>query len=133
MTMPHLMNCDHSEDGWCLDCVGRLHEPASRMTLSDFAAKCRETAIYPPDKALEYLALGLASEAGEVAGKVKKIIRDGHGDADEIAKEIGDVLWYAAMLSNRIGKSLDTIAEFTLAKLADRKARGKIGGSGDTR
>ena len=53
-----------------------------------------QTAIFPKEKALEYLALGLTSEAGEVAGKVKKLIRDGKGDKESIAYEVGDVLWY---------------------------------------
>ena len=102
------------------------------MYLSQYQAKAKETAIYPEDKALEYLALGLTGEAGEVANKVKKVIRDG-SSPDNIIHELGDVLWYLAMLSTELGYSLDTIADKNLWKLANRKTRNVLGGSGDNR
>ena len=92
-----------------------------------------QTAIFPKEKALEYLALGLTSEAGEVAGKVKKIIRDGKGNKEAIAYEIGDVLWYCAVLASELGVSLNTIMKKNLEKLHDRKERGTLAGSGDDR
>ena len=92
-----------------------------------------QTAIFPKEKALEYLALGLTSEAGEVAGKVKKIIRDGKGDKEAIAYEIGDVLWYCAVLASELGVSLNTIMQKNLEKLHDRHVRGTLQGSGDDR
>ena len=92
-----------------------------------------ETAIFPKEKALEYLALGLTSEAGEVAGKVKKIIRDGKGNKEAIAYEIGDVLWYCAVLASELGVSLNTIMKKNLEKLHDRHMRGTLQGSGDSR
>ena len=92
-----------------------------------------QTAIFPKEKALEYLALGLTSEAGEVAGKVKKLIRDGKGDKKAIAAEIGDVLWYCAMMAKEVGVPLNTIMQENLRKLHDRKERGKLHGSGDDR
>ena len=98
-----------------------------------------ETAIFPEHKALEYLALGLTSEAGEVAGKVKKLIRDGE-DVEgfelkkiAIASEIGDVLWYCAMMAKEVGVPLNTIMQENLRKLHDRKERGTLQGSGDDR
>ena len=98
-----------------------------------------QTAIFPKDKALEYLALGMTSEAGEVAGKVKKLIRDGE-DVEgfelkkiAIASEIGDVLWYCAMMAKEVGVPLNTIMQENLRKLHDRKERGKLHGSGDNR
>tara|TARA_B110000046_G_C12845340_1_gene335435 strand:- start:243 stop:602 length:360 start_codon:yes stop_codon:yes gene_type:complete len=98
-----------------------------------------ETAIFPKDKALEYLALGLTSEAGEVAGKVKKLIRDGE-DVEgfelkkiAIASEIGDVLWYCAMMAKEVGVPLNTIMQENLEKLHSRKERGTLQGSGDDR
>jgi NTP pyrophosphatase (non-canonical NTP hydrolase) len=98
-----------------------------------------ETAIFPKEKALEYLALGLTSEAGEVAGKVKKLIRD--GDDKEgfelkkiaISHEIGDVLWYCAMMAKEVGVPLNTIMAENLEKLHSRKERGTLHGSGDNR
>ena len=92
-----------------------------------------QTAIFPKEKALEYLALGLTSEAGEVAGKVKKLIRDGKGDKKAIASEIGDVLWYCAMMAKEVGVPLNEIMKENLRKLHSRKERGTLSGSGDER
>ena len=98
-----------------------------------------ETAIFPEHKALEYLALGLTSEAGEVAGKVKKLIRDGEDKEGfelkkiAIASEVGDVLWYCAMMAREVGVPLNTIMRENLEKLHSRKARGTLQGSGDDR
>jgi len=98
-----------------------------------------QTAIFPKEKALEYLALGMTSEAGEVAGKVKKLIRDGE-DVEgfemkklAIASEIGDVLWYCAMMAKEIGVPLNDIMKENLKKLHGRKERGTLQGSGDNR
>jgi len=114
----------------------------SDETFNAYQKQTRETAIYPSSSAIEYLTLGLASEAGEVAGKVKKLIRDAEvcqlpampEDAKEaIASEIGDVLWYCARLADEIGFSLSEIAEGNMDKLLSRKARGALKGSGDDR
>ena len=98
-----------------------------------------QTAIFPKDRALEYLALGMTSEAGEVAGKVKKLIRDGE-DVEgfelkkiAIASEIGDVLWYCAMMAKEVGVPLSDIMQDNLNKLHGRKERGTLQGSGDNR
>ena len=103
------------------------------MTADFYEARAGQTAIFPKEKALEYLALGLTSEAGEVAGKVKKIIRDGKGNKEAIAYEIGDVLWYCAVLASELGVSLNTIMQNNLEKLHGRKERGTLAGSGDSR
>lgn len=91
--------------------------------------------ILNPDKQdIVYFALGLCGEAGEVAEKVKKSVRDGKDiDKTALAMELGDVLWYLTQLSSEIGYELDLIAAKNLGKLADRKKRGKISGSGDRR
>ena len=109
------------------------------MTPDLYEKLARETAIFPKEKALEYLALGLTSEAGEVAGKVKKLIRDGE-DVEgfelkkiAIAAEIGDVLWYCAMMAREVGVPLNTIMQENLEKLHSRKQRGTLKGSGDNR
>ena len=109
------------------------------MTAELYEAQAGETAIFPKEKALEYLALGLTSEAGEVAGKVKKLIRDGE-DVEgfemkkiAIASEVGDVLWYCAMMAKEVGVPLNTIMQENLRKLHDRKERGTLQGSGDDR
>ena len=103
------------------------------MTADFYEERASLTAIYPKEKALEYLALGLTSEAGEVAGKVKKLIRDGKGDKKAIASEIGDVLWYCAMLAKETKVSLNDIMKDNLKKLYSRKERGTLKGSGDNR
>jgi NTP pyrophosphatase (non-canonical NTP hydrolase) len=98
------------------------------------------TAKYPTDglNGVLYTALGLASEAGEVAGKIKKVLRDENGEISpekmhEILAEIGDVLWYCSMLTSELGESLEKVARDNISKLHDRNSRGKIGGSGDNR
>ena len=96
------------------------------------------TAIYPREQAIIYPTLGLTGEAGEVANKVKKIIRDGSNKNDdsmvsEIKSEIGDCLWYIAVLADDIGCKLSDIANANLIKLANRKEKGTIHGSGDKR
>ena len=92
-----------------------------------------ETAIYPPEKGIEYTALGLASEAGEYAGKVKKAIRDNQWDTEAMAAELGDVLWYVARAAAELDMCLSDIAAMNIEKLLSRKNRGKIGGAGDDR
>ena len=97
------------------------------------------TAVYP-DKGdnMYYPALGLAGEAGEVCEKIKKIMRDQKGhftedNLEQISKELGDVLWYVAMLAVEFNIALSSVAEDNLAKLQDRMDRGVLKGSGDNR
>ena len=92
-----------------------------------------DTAIYPEDKGLEYTALGLASEAGEFAGKVKKWIRDGKKDDDALVAELGDVLWYVAQAAATMDVHLSDVAKMNVEKLKSRKERNVLGGSGDDR
>ena len=108
----------------------------SSLTATDYQNSACKTAIFPKELGVQYLALGLTGEAGEVANKVKKLIRDGGDSPDkrkEIAKELGDVCWYLAVLAQELGSNLGKIMEDNIAKLEDRKARGVIGGSGDNR
>lgn len=108
------------------------------MTLNEYQNKALETAQYPEAHRIIYPTLGLTGEAGEVSDKVKKVLRDFKGDFSEdrrreLAKELGDVLWYIATLSHDLGYSLEEIGEMNYAKLASRKQRGVIGGNGDNR
>ena len=84
-------------------------------------------------RAVIYPALGLAAEAGEVANKVKKILRDGDFDRKAVADEIGDCLWYIAALCRDLNVNMNDVARANLSKLQDRKKRGVISGSGDNR
>jgi len=95
-------------------------------------------AVYPKDKALEYLTCGLTSEAGEVAGKMKKAMRGDYagrpGDFQyDMEAEIGDVLWYCSELCTAMGVALEDVMSQNILKLEDRQARGKLKGSGDNR
>ncbi len=103
------------------------------MQANDYQLWTKTTAIYPKDSALLYLSLGLASEAGEVAGKFKKMIRDGGYDAVGTLDEIGDVLWYCARLCDEMGFRLEDCMQRNHDKLNSRKERGTLSGSGDTR
>lgn len=112
----------------------RKEKGMSNITATEYQNRAMETAIYPKKQALEYLTLGLTGEAGEIANKVKKLIRDGadvEGYNDklvQIANEVGDVLWYCAMLANELDANMGNIMELNLHKLADRKSRGVISG-----
>lgn len=107
-------------------------------TLNEYQQGALETAIYPKEYKIIYPSLGLAGEAGEVCDKIKKIIRDNNCEVSddkkrEIAKELGDVLWYIATLANDIDYKLEDIARMNYDKLHSRQQRGVLGGSGDNR
>ncbi|RJQ30756.1 hypothetical protein C4572_03720 [Candidatus Parcubacteria bacterium] len=109
------------------------------MTFEQYQKQSRETAIYP-DKGRNFIypTLGLAGEAGEVAEKIKKVLRDKGGIVDEtvrqeLAKELGDVLWYLSQIATELNLSLEEIAAKNIEKLLSRKGRGVLGGDGDNR
>ena len=108
------------------------------MLLAEYQELSKSTATYPKEARFLYPALGLAGEAGEVAEHAKRVLRDDGGVLTPerrraIARELGDVLWYVAQLATEIGFSLEQIAVDNLDKLADRKRRGVLQGSGDNR
>lgn len=108
------------------------------MTINEYQEGARRTAIYPASRQIIYPTLGLTGEAGEVADKVKKVIRDANDEfTDEkkhqIALELGDVMWYAASLAHDLGYTLEEICQMNLDKLASRMERNKIHGEGDNR
>ena len=109
------------------------------MNFNDYQTKSRATAKYPViGHGVIYPTLGLVNEAGEVAGKIKKVFRDKSGEIsaetrEALKAELGDVLWYLAQTCTELDISLDEAAEANLTKLLDRQARGKIQGDGDNR
>lgn len=109
------------------------------MKINEYQERALTTAIYPDESKITYPALGLVGEAGEIANKVKKLIRDEmtpevyESKKTDIAHEIGDVLWYCSALANDLGMSLSVIAAQNLDKLEDRKRRNTLQGSGDNR
>lgn len=110
------------------------------MTFDEYQQKALTTAIRVDHDMLNlsHWALGIMGEGGEIAEKVKKLIRDKDAQLDEeskqlLAKEIGDVLWYLAVMADQLGVSFDDIAQTNITKLADRKRRSVLGGSGDMR
>lgn len=111
------------------------------MRANEYQSAANETAMYPDPGGmggLTYVVLGLASEAGEVAGKIKKVLRDKGGVLDgptrlALAGEVGDVCWYVAQVATELGFTLEDVMAANLTKLASRKERGVITGSGDSR
>ena len=108
------------------------------MNANSYQQWTLSTAIYPGagtsnDSELSYLALGLNGEAGEVADKIKKHLRDGKLDIGGIIYELGDVCWYVARLADSLGYSLEDILEINHSKLESRKTRNVLTGSGDAR
>jgi NTP pyrophosphatase (non-canonical NTP hydrolase) len=101
-------------------------------------AAARTAGLVATDHPIVYPTLGLANEAGEVAGKVKKIFRDRQGvitdaDREALALELGDVLWYLSEICTRLGIRLEDVAEANIAKIAERMSRGVLSGEGDYR
>ena len=128
---------DQMEEYWmsqqALDQLADMEENESKHSFDAYQDFTDTTAIYPPSKALEYLAMGLTSEAGEVAGKVKKWVRDGTLDEFGLVAELGDVLWYIAQFASALDIYLSDIAEDNVIKLKDRQERNVLKGNGDNR
>lgn len=113
------------------------------MNVEEYQKWTRKTAKYPKgavefEASLPYLVMGLAGEAGEVANKYKKIIRDQSGimeenDGGDLVAELGDVMWYLARIADELGYSISDIMKNNYEKLESRLSRGVIGGSGDHR
>ena len=106
------------------------------MNFNEYQKLARSTAVYPEEHKVVYPALGLCGEAGEVADKIKKTVR-GDTPLDEvtgnIAMELGDVLWYLAILADDLGLPLEDIAHWNVDKLQRRMRSNKIRGDGDNR
>jgi NTP pyrophosphatase (non-canonical NTP hydrolase) len=108
------------------------------IQLNDYQTQAAKTAVYPYESRIAYLALGLNGEAGEVAEVIKKSLRSGlkypnEEEREKLKLELGDVLWYLAILASELNYSLESIALANLEKLNSRKERGVIQGDGDFR
>jgi NTP pyrophosphatase (non-canonical NTP hydrolase) len=112
------------------------------MQVDDFETYQRESrktwGVIPMDHPIVYPTLGLANEAGEVAGKIKKIFRDRAGvisdeDRQALKYELGDVLWYLTQICTELNLTLEEVAAANLEKLFSRLERGQIRGEGDQR
>ena len=109
------------------------------MKMNEYQKLARGTAMYPNiGSNFVYPVLGLSGESGEVAEKFKKIIRDNNGivteeKKDEIAKELGDVMWYIANICCELNLDMEYVANKNIEKLYSRKERGVLHGSGDNR
>ncbi|MEU4602394.1 nucleoside triphosphate pyrophosphohydrolase family protein [Kribbella sp. NPDC023972] len=109
------------------------------MNLDEYQKAALQTAA-PRDKHNElfHLLLGLVGETGEIAEKAKKIVRDkdsdfSQWDIEDLKKELGDTLWYIAVIADYFDVRLEDVAQLNIAKLADRQKRAMLGGSGDNR
>ncbi len=131
MFLPAIIN--HSEE------LFAMNKSENPLTFEEYQIRSRETAIYPDKgKNFVYPTLGLSGEAGEVAGKIKKILRDKGGVIDdetrqELSKELGDVLWYMANLATELDLDLGKVAQENLDKISSRQQRDRLHGSGDNR
>ena len=126
-------------------CIKPSMAKPANMTFNEYQDVSAKTAVFKETVAPHlgqhtfiYLVLGLAGESGEVADKIKKLYRDNGGILDdakkqELAKELGDVLWYIARLAEEWGFSLEQIAEMNVEKLQSRKTREQLHGDGDNR
>jgi NTP pyrophosphatase (non-canonical NTP hydrolase) len=110
------------------------------MTFDEYQKQALTTAIFNPDPLMDKTiwAMGVAGEAGEVIEKWKKVVAYKKGevteqDTAELAKELGDVVWYIALLAHSLGLSFDDVMQQNLQKLQDRKQRDVIKGQGDNR
>ncbi len=108
------------------------------MNLNEYTRRTESTAVYPSAgkrnwDELAYLSLGLMSEAGEVAGKIKKLHRDNFIKVEDVVDEVGDVFWYLARLCIALDIDPETVLQRNFLKLLDRQKRGVLGGSGDKR
>ena len=108
------------------------------ILLNSYQKKAVSTKIYKSEDSLIYPALGLCGESGEVAEKIKKILRDQNGKINDdnklqVKKELGDVLWYLANLANDLGVTLEDVAKTNLKKLKVRQKNKTLHGSGDER
>lgn len=108
-------------------------------SLDDYQQASRSTwNLVHTDHPIVYPTLGLANEAGEVAGKIKKIFRDkagviGETEREALKQELGDVLWYFTQICTELDLTLEEVAEANIVKLASRQARGTLRGDGDVR
>jgi NTP pyrophosphatase (non-canonical NTP hydrolase) len=105
----------------------------TEMEMNVYQNAAAKTAIYKSEHQVIYPLIGLTGELGEVANKVKKILRDGVFDREGILDEIGDCLWYISAICRDLNVSMSDVAVGNLKKLQDRKQRGVISGNGDKR
>ena len=145
MGMEYLNNLEKIRDLIASDtapvCFQNTIEPPSELTFDEYQGYTSETAVYPGKKeimGLMYCGLGAAGEAGEVANKIKKVLRDNYCILDEafkkkISKEMGGVLWYLAQLAEEMGTTLGAIARDNVMELRGRRERGTLHGDGDDR
>ena len=110
------------------------YDYTSFLDLEKYQKLAKETAIYDPAHRETYPLLGLMGEVGEYCNKYKKVLRDGSSFShkDKMA-ELGDILWYLALVAEDADLSLGAIAAYNINKLQDRAARNVLGGSGDNR
>jgi NTP pyrophosphatase (non-canonical NTP hydrolase) len=122
----------------CAVCFNQVAD-AHGLSFNEYQRQAFTTAVYPGKGSnIIYTILGLCGEAGEVAEKIKKVLRDKGGVIDEetkeaIVKELGDVLWYVSATCGELNVEMEDVAKKNIAKLAARKAKGMLQGSGDNR
>lgn len=135
---PHNMSLEVEGDTLLELCRTWLAAQDAQIGFDKYQQFVNDMKIYPEQYKIVYPALGLAGEAGEIAEKVKKVLRDSDGEwADDkraaVLDELGDPLFYIAALADDLGFSLREVMENNVSKLTSRKSRGVLRGSGDDR
>jgi len=131
---------DAARNQMWIDAAVKTQREYDGMGVNEYQRLAEVTVVYPNRLKVIYPTIGLCGETGEVAEKVKKWLRDDGGVSEMSAerkellkKELGDVMWYLAVLAKDLGLSLDEIARHNIEKLNDRKNRGMVHGEGDVR
>ncbi len=114
-------------------------EEKMQKTIENYHEFVKITQKFPRNVANEYLVLGLASEAGEVAGVWKRVLRQDNPEEhaqetrEKMIQELGDVLWYVTALCLQNDITLEDLIAINTEKLSKRLVNNTIKGKGDER
>lgn len=103
------------------------YEESDNFTFDEYKKLAMRTAAIPEEdkeSRLTHAALGLASEAGEVAGLLQKEFQGHERDKNHIKKELGDCLWMIAEACEALDFDMDDVMQLNIDKLKARYPQG---------